>query len=65
MIAAIIMFICSNFIDCLISSNLLSIFLQTSISIIIYFGVLFLLKDKMILEGLIILKEKFRKKDLN
>lgn len=64
-IAAIIMFICSNSIGWLISNKLLSVFVQISISVIIYFGVLFVLKDKMILEGLTILKSKFRKKDLN
>jgi O-antigen/teichoic acid export membrane protein len=57
-ICSIIMFLCSMFIGILISNNLLSIIVQVVFSVIIYFGLLYILRDEMILEGIRIVKSK-------
>lgn len=64
-IASIIMFICSLIIGHLISNNILSIFAQVGISGITYFVMLIILKDKMIFEGIEIIKNKLLKRKIN
>ncbi len=64
-IASIIMFICSLIIGHLISNNILSIFAQVGISVITYFVMLIILKDKMIFEGIEIIKNKLLKRKIN
>lgn len=59
-IAGIIMFCISFIIGILIKDNLLSIIVQISISGIVYMGLLLLMKDELLLEGI----EKIRKKVL-
>lgn len=59
-IAGIIMFGISIIIGILIKDNLLSIILQIGISAIVYMGLLLLMKDELVLEGI----EKIRKKVL-
>lgn len=57
-IASIIMFASSVFITFFIYNKIVSIFIQISISILVYFFVLIIMKDKMILKGLNLMKEK-------
>ena len=59
-IAGIIMFCISIMIGILIKDNLLSIIIQIGISAIVYIGILLLMKDELVLEGI----EKIRKKVL-
>lgn len=59
-IAGIIMFCISIMISILIKDNLLSIIIQIGISAIVYMGILLLMKDELVLEGI----EKIRKKVL-
>ena len=61
-IASIIMFICSLIVGYLISNNILSIFVQVGISVIAYFVMLIILKDKMVFEWMEILKKQIGKK---
>ena len=61
-IASIGMFIVSMLLNILIRSNLISIVLQASCGAIIYFLILILLKDKMIYEGIQLIKSKFNYK---
>lgn len=60
LISSIIMFYISMLVSHFIINNLLSILAQVAISIISYFGVLILLKDKMIIEGINFLKQKLK-----
>lgn len=60
LISSIIMFYISMLVSHFITNNLLSILAQVAISIISYFGVLILLKDKMIIEGINLLKQKLK-----
>lgn len=60
LISSIIMFYISILVSHFIINNLLSILVQVAISIISYFGVLILLKDKMIIEGINLLKQKLK-----
>lgn len=60
LISSIIMFYISMLVSHFIINNLLSILAQVAISIISYFGVLILLKDKMIIEGINLLKQKLK-----
>lgn len=59
-IASVIMFMVSMTIGNYISSNILSIFVQVVISIVIYLGILIVMKDKMIKEGINIVKNKLK-----
>lgn len=61
-VAAIIMFVCSILIGNFISNNVFSILVQIIVSSIIYFVVLLMMNDKMIIEGITILKNKIIKK---
>lgn len=61
-VAAIIMFVCSILIGNFISNNVFSILVQIIVSSIIYFVVLLMMNDKMIIEGIAILKNKIIKK---
>jgi O-antigen/teichoic acid export membrane protein len=61
-ICSIIMFICSMIIGILISSNLISVIVQVISSVIIYFGLLFIVRDEIVLEGINIVKSKLLKK---
>ena len=61
-IASIGMFIVSMLLNILIRSNLISIVLQVSCGAIIYFLILILLKDKMIYEGIQLIKSRFNYK---
>ncbi len=61
-VAAIIMFVCSILIGNFISNNAFSILVQIIVSSIIYFVVLLMMNDKMIIEGITILKNKIIKK---
>ena len=62
LIAGIIMFIICLLIDQIILSNLIGILVQTGIGVIIYFGILFILRDKYFLDtikqGMNLLKNK-------
>lgn len=60
LISSIIMFYISMLVSHFIINNLLSILVQVAISIISYFGVLILLKDKMIIEGINLLKQRLK-----
>ena len=60
-IAATLMFAVGMVINNYISNNLLSIIVQIILSPIIYFGILILLKDKFIFEGINMIKCKFFK----
>ena len=60
LISSIIMFYISMLVSHFITNNLLSILVQVAISIISYFGVLILLKDKMIIEGINLLRQKLK-----
>lgn len=60
LISSIIMFYISMLVSHFIINNLLSILAQVAISIISYFGVLILLKDKMVIEGINLLKQKLK-----
>ena len=59
-IASVIMFMVSMTIGNYISSNILSIFVQVVISIVIYLGILIVMRDKMIKEGINIVKNKLK-----
>ena len=61
-IASIVMFIASMVVGCCITNNILSIFIQILVSVIIYLGVLIIMKDKMIDEGINIVKKKIKVK---
>ena len=58
-IAGIIMLIISILIGLLIKNNLLSIIVQVCVSCIVYFGMLIILKDLMVKNGIDMLKSKF------
>lgn len=64
-IASIIMFLFSVAIGTLITNNLLSIICQIIISCIVYFTILLILKDQIVYEELIILKNKIKNKNKN
>ena len=57
-IASILMFITSILVGSMISNNILSIIVQIIASLIVYINMLILLKDKMIYEGIRIIKNK-------
>lgn len=63
-IASIIMFLLSMMLGYFIQDNLLSIIVQISVSVVIYGSMLLILKDKMIYEGINILKQKFKKSEV-
>lgn len=60
-ISALVMFVISIIVGCVIKNNLISIISQIIISSIVYFGILILQKDKMIYEGITLIKKKFKK----
>lgn len=62
-IASIIMFAISMVVGHFITNNLLSILVQVIVSVISYFVVLIILKDKMIFEGIEIFKRKLKIKN--
>lgn len=62
LIASIIMFCCSILVGYLIKNNFISILIQIILSSLVYFVVLLIMKDKMIIEGIAILKNKIIKK---
>ena len=57
-ISSIIMFVCSIIVGYFISSNILSLVVQIFVSIIVYFSMLLLMKDKMIFEGIDMIKNR-------
>ena len=57
-ISSIIMFICSIIISILINNNFISLFVQGISSVIIYFSLLFIMKDTLIMDGLKLVKNK-------
>lgn len=61
-VASSIMFVCSILIGNFINNNVISILIQIIFSSLIYFVVLLIMKDKMIIEGIAILKNKIIKK---
>lgn len=61
-VAASIMFVCSILIGNFINNNVISILIQIILSSLVYFVVLLIMKDKMIIEGIAILKNKIIKK---
>ncbi|MCI8291272.1 MAG: flippase [Clostridia bacterium] len=60
-IASIAMFAISILIGIGINNNLISILLQASISCIVYFGLLVIMKDKLVHEGINLVKSKILK----
>lgn len=60
-IASLVMFMCSMIVSHFISDNLISIIVQVCISISVYFIILLMLKDKLILEGSKIIKNNLRR----
>ena len=62
-IASIIMFAISMVVGHFITNNLLAILVQVMVSVISYFVVLIILKDKMIFEGIEIFKRKLKIKN--
>lgn len=58
-VASIVMFAVSMLIGLFVKNNLLSIIGQVVASVCVYFGILIILKDKMIIEGLEKLRRKF------
>ena len=58
-IASIIMFIISMILGKFITNNIMSILVQLVVSTIIYFTILFMLKDEMIISGIQMVKNKF------
>lgn len=63
-IASLIMFLCSLFISFIIANGIVSIVIQIIVSVFIYFGILFILKDSMLLEKIGKLKFKLLKKSI-
>lgn len=61
-ISSIVMFVFSIIIGCFISNNIFSIMIQAVSSIFIYFGLLLIMRDDMVFEGISKIKEKFNKK---
>lgn len=57
LIASIIMFMCSNFINCVIINNLKAIIIQIIVSVIVYFTMLIIMKDKLICDGINLVKK--------
>lgn len=57
--ASIIMFIISMILGKFITNNIMSILVQLVVSTIIYFTILFMLKDEMIISGIQMVKNKF------
>ena len=55
------MFCISVFVGILIKDNLLSIIVQIGVSVIAYMGLLLLMKDELVLEGIKKIKKKFLK----
>lgn len=62
-IASILMFVCSYVTGALISNNLISIVIQAIVSVCVYFTLLVILKDKMIYNGIEIIRGKVIKKE--
>ena len=62
--ASVLMLIASLCMGLFISNNLISIIVQVAVSIIVYFGVLIIIKDKMIIEGRDMLKKRFFKNSI-
>ena len=60
-IASLVMFMCSMIVSHFISDNLISITVQVCISISVYFIILLILKDKLLLEGLKMIKNNLRR----
>ena len=60
-IASIIMFIISTMLGILIKNNLLSIIIQIGVSGFVYLGLLVLMKDELVFEGIDKIKKKFVK----
>lgn len=60
-ISSIIMFVFSIIIGHFITNNVFSIMIQAVCSILIYFGLLLVMKDGMIFEGVFKIKEKIKK----
>ena len=58
-IASIIMFIISMILGKFITNNIMSILVQLVVSTIIYFTILYMLKDEMIISGIQMVKNKF------
>ena len=59
-IASIVMFIISLIIGYVINNHVVSILVQVFVSCIVYLSSLFLLRDKMLLEGINIVKLKIK-----
>jgi len=64
-ISSVVMFLFSIGIGKLISDNVISIIVQVAVSGIVYFGMLLILKDKLVFEGIDLVKEKITKKSEN
>lgn len=63
-IASIIMFILSFFVGSLIENNLISVVVQILISVLIYFSILYIMKDKLILEGINMIKKYIKRRGI-
>ena len=61
-IASVIMFIISICVGSLITNNLLSILIQVVVSIVVYFGILIIMKDKFLNEIIEVFKSKLLSK---
>ena len=61
--ASILMFICSILVGSFIKNYLISIFMKVIVSVIVYFTILIILKDKMVFKGINMIKNKFIKFD--
>lgn len=64
-IASILMFIVSIMVGYYISNNLISIIVQVTASVMVYFGTLIVMKDILICEGLEKVKRLFRRYRIN
>ena len=64
-ISSVVMFLISIGIGKLISDNVLSIIVQVAVSGTVYFGMLLILKDKLVFEGIDLVKSTFTKKSEN
>ena len=62
-IASIVMFLCSIGVGKLISNNVTSILVQVAVSGTVYLGMLLLLKDKLVFEGINLVKSKICQKN--
>ena len=64
LIASVIMFFVSIFVGSMIESNKLSVILQCISGSVTYFAILFIMKDKLINEGIELIKQKLRKEEI-